>query len=76
LTPLYEIVTKGDDSYEKAATLLENLKNALTDVNDLRNEPIILKIQSEFHTKNRNKQKKINYYLLKFFIFTNLKLLF
>lgn len=26
--------------------LLENLKNALLDVNDIRNEPIVLKIQS------------------------------
>ena len=48
LTPLYEIVTSGDESYSKASMLLENLKNALMDVNDIRNEPIILKIQSNY----------------------------
>ena len=47
LTPLYEIVTNSDDSYYQASVLLENLKNALFDVNDIRNEPIVLKIQSE-----------------------------
>lgn len=46
LTPLYEIVTQGDESYSQVSVLLENLKNALKEVNDLRNEPIILKIQS------------------------------
>nr|UOU03310.1 ATP-binding cassette subfamily A1-like 3 [Brachionus rubens] len=46
LAPLYEIVISNDDSYEKVSLLLENLKNALLDVNDLRNEPIVLKIQN------------------------------
>jgi hypothetical protein len=41
-------VTSGDNSYSVVSDLLENLKNALKDVNDLRNEPIIQKIQSNF----------------------------
>ena len=47
LTPLYEIVTSGDNSYSTVSDLLENLKDSLNDVNELRNEPIILKIQSK-----------------------------
>ena len=35
-----------DDSYEKIASLLIDLKSALKDINELRNEPILLKIQS------------------------------
>nr|QNH67915.1 ATP-binding cassette transporter subfamily A member 1-like protein X3 [Brachionus plicatilis] len=46
IAPLYEIVVSNDNSYEKVALLLENLKNALYDVDDLRNEPIVLKIQN------------------------------
>ncbi|CAF0899716.1 unnamed protein product, partial [Brachionus calyciflorus] len=46
LAPLYDIVISNDNSYEKVAVLLENLKNALLDVNDIRNEPIVLKIQN------------------------------
>ena len=47
LTPLYEIVTTGDNSYSQVSDLLENLKDALNDVNDLRNDPFIMKIQSK-----------------------------
>ena len=46
LNPLYEIVSSGDKSYVQVSSLLENLKNALYDVNDIRNEPIIMKIQN------------------------------
>ena len=45
LTPVYEIVTSGDESYFEISSLLEKLKNALMDIDDLRNEPIITKIQ-------------------------------
>lgn len=48
LAPLYEIVTSGDTTYSKATVLLENLKNTLIDVNDLRHEPLVLKIQSNY----------------------------
>lgn len=47
LNPLFDIVTSGDKSYQQVSMLLENLKHALYDVNDIRNEPIIMKIQSK-----------------------------
>lgn len=52
LTPLYDIVVSKDNSYERVSILLEDLKNALINVNDLRNEPIVLKIQSKFFPKS------------------------
>ena len=44
---MYEIVTSGDNSYSQVSDLLENLKDALNNVNDLRNDPTIMKIQSK-----------------------------
>lgn len=46
ISPLYEIIVNKDDSYERIANLLIDLKTALKDINELRNEPILLKIQS------------------------------
>jgi hypothetical protein len=47
---LYEIVTTGDNSYSQVSDLLENLKDALSEVNDLRNDEFIMKIQSKTKT--------------------------
>ena len=46
LNPLYDIVSSNDKSYQQVSVLLENLKDALYDVNDIQNEPIIMKIQN------------------------------
>ena len=45
---MYEIVTTGDNSYSQVSDLLENLKDALNDVNDLRNDPFIKEIESKY----------------------------
>ena len=47
LAPIYDMVTSDDKSYLKASLLLENMKKTLVDINDIRNEPWVLKIQSK-----------------------------
>jgi hypothetical protein len=41
------MITSGNMGYLKASFFLENLKKTLVDINDIRNEPLILKIQSK-----------------------------
>ncbi len=47
MAPIYDMITSGNMGYLKASFFLENLKKTLVDINDIRNEPLILKIQSK-----------------------------
>ena len=57
-------MTSGDNTYSKATLLLENLKNTLTDVNDLRHDTLVSKIQS-------NNNSYLFIYLLLYFFNLN-----
>jgi hypothetical protein len=46
LSTIQEIVEKKDASYDVAAQLLTQLKLALVDIYNIRNEPLILKLQN------------------------------
>lgn len=58
-----------DDSYERIANLLIDLKTALKDINELRNEPILLKIQSTTNTFTRSNYITYLYSIFYFLFF-------